>query len=184
MFDKVVFDIDDTLWGLNKRVCHRAHVPFQNITTFLVGDNKNLTKDQIEAVVSQYWYPATWTNIKWYKGIDKIKDLEKNYKCEVYLYTNCATEELAKLKVEQAHIATGLPYDRIIANVTNQHHRKRSLEGTYIFVDDSPYNIEQSTAAHVLTLNKPWNKTVYRDVKRFNYLNEIIDYIPTLLQRR
>ena len=93
-------------------------------------------------------------------------------------------KELAKLKVEQAHIATGLPYDRIIANVTNQHHRKRSLEGTYIFVDDSPYNIEQSTAAHVLTLNKPWNKTVYRDVKRFNYLNEIIDYIPTLLQRR
>ena len=30
---KIIFDVDDTLWNLNKKICKKLHIPYDDIIT-------------------------------------------------------------------------------------------------------------------------------------------------------
>lgn len=43
---KIIFDVDDTLWSLNKKVCTNLNIPYEKIITFSVYENPLLTKNE------------------------------------------------------------------------------------------------------------------------------------------
>ena len=101
-YKKIVFDLDDTLWDLNKRVCKRANIEPHKITTFLMTDNPNLTEEQKKAILSSFANPEVWNNIEWSRGAKSIRELEAlGY--DVYVNSNCMNEEVASLKRELIH---------------------------------------------------------------------------------
>lgn len=76
----------------------------------------------------------------------------------------------------------GLSNNQIILNVVSNTLIKKKTDNTFIFVDDSAYNIEQSKATHNLVLDAKWNSVINTaNYERYASLNSIIDRCEELL---
>lgn len=173
----VVFDLDDTLWDLNKRACNITGINFNKLTTFLLSENPNLSTREKEKLLSIYQNPMLWADIEWSKGAKSIKDLE-NYGAKVYINSNCMNKAVADYKRGFLSKELGLPNNQIILNVSTAT-EKPMLDNMFIFVDDSPFNLKKSTAEFTMTIDKPWNRDIC--VNRFNNIEEIIKKCKALL---
>ena len=182
---KIIFDIDDILWSLNEKAAKMANIEYDNLTSFSVPLNTNLTKEEAERLTSVYDNPKLFENIVWFDGIKRIDSLP----AEVHIVSNIFHKEVDTLKRTQLHSVTNIPDERIHLNLVTDATKKTIPEDTYIFVDDSPYNIAASNATHNIMLKRPWNQSANgkeiignKPVTMFDTLNEIIDYIETLLK--
>ena len=54
MIKKIVYDIDDTLWGLNKKVSENLGIDENKITSFRIQDNHLLSKEIQTAILKEY----------------------------------------------------------------------------------------------------------------------------------
>lgn len=181
---KVVFDLDDTLWRLNERAANIAGIDSNLLNCFLVTENTLLTPDQKERVLKIYQSKSLWDNISYESGYERLKDLEQ-YDCKVYINSNCITKEVADYKRSFLSKDLGLPDKQIILNVEKSSTEKEMLDNTYIFIDDSPFNIANSNAKYTIIPNRLWNQDVKNDhtiLIRCDTLNEIIDTIIGLLK--
>lgn len=155
---KVIFDVDDTLWSLNKRVSEITGIDYGKFTVFLVHDNTNLTEDEKQEMLRLYADTDTFRDIEWDDGIEHIGSIP----ADIYINSNNSTEEIAKVKREQLHSVLEIPDNHIVMNITGL--KKSSItkkiidEDTYILVDDSLHNIEMSTAVYNIVIRKPWNQ--------------------------
>ena len=85
-----------------------------------------------------------------------------------------------------------IPKENIIINVLDNKEKikeKRIAKDTYIFVDDSPYNILTSDAVYNFMLKQPWNQTEeaqklisHKNVEFFDNFSEIIHRIQELIK--
>lgn len=155
---KVIFDVDDTLWSLNKRVAKITGIDYDKLTIFSVHDNTNLTENEKQEMLRVYADTDTFRDIKWDDGIEHIGSIP----ADIYINSNNSTEEIAKVKREQLHGILDIPDDHIVMNITGL--KKSSItkkvidEDTYILVDDSLHNIEMSTAVYNIVIRRPWNQ--------------------------
>lgn len=155
---KVVFDVDDTLWSLNKRVSGITGIDYDKLTIFSVHDNVNLTEEEKQKMLRVYADTDTFRDIKWDASIEYIGSIAAN----IYINSNNSTEEIAEVKRKQLHSVLNIPDDHIIMNITGL--KKSSItkkvidEDTYILVDDSLHNIEMSTAVYNIVIRRPWNQ--------------------------
>ena len=74
-------------------------------------------------------------------------------------------------------------------NVVNDFKSKILPKDTYIFVDDSPYNISKSNAVYNIMIKRPWNISNEANellkntsVIMCDSLNEVIDTIENILK--
>ena len=182
MSKKIVFDVDDILWPLNKRVAERTGVDFNKLCTFSIFENPLLSESEKERVLKAYGDSNIFKNITWYSGAEKIMALEK-YGVRVYINSNCYQKEIADLKYDQIHKLVDIPDSQLILNVFDinlEGHKKKEIgENVLAFIDDSPHNLMAARAESLYTLNRPWNMTVSElnniNIKRFNTLDEIIN---------
>ena len=146
---KVIFDVDDTLWSLNKRVARITGIDYNKLTIFSVHDNTNLTEKEKQEMLRVYADTDTFRDIEWDDGIEHIN-------------SNNSTEEIAKVKREQLHSILNIQDDHIIMNITGLKKSsitKKVIDGdTYILIDDSLHNIEMSTAVYNIIIRRPWNQ--------------------------
>lgn len=180
---KIVFDLDDTLWNLNKRACELTGIDYNKITTFKATENRNLTIDEKNKLLNMYQNPSLWDHITYCKGAEYIHKLEK-LGVKVYINTNCMTKSVADFKRKFLSRDLHLPNDQIIIKVEESTNHKILDSDVFIFVDDSSFNIEKSTAKYTIIPNKPWNQTVVNnnsDLLRFNSLIDIINCIEILV---
>lgn len=157
---KVVYDVDDVLWGLNVRVAKLMGIDIKMITHFKVWDNKLLSSTQHDQMLSIYHDNKTFENIVWHDGIEELPEFEKAG-VEVCINSNCLTERMAVLKTEQLLAKIPLKKENIKCNVidTSTCTKKKIDEDTDILVEDSPYNIAQSPAKINILISCPWNMT-------------------------
>lgn len=153
---KVVFDIDDTAWGLNDRVCSMLSIDINNILDFYIKNNNRLSESQQKSLLDSYSDYKVFENIKWYDGFTSIFDLEK-FNCYVFINSNCSTLDVKNTKLVELVDKLHFPSDRIILNIISDSKNKRLDDDIYIFVDDSPFNIAKSNAVYNIALRKPWN---------------------------
>ena len=175
---KVVFDLDDTLWALNKRACEMANVDYNKIDTFKLTENKLLTDEEKSRMLKIYNSIDLWKNIKWEDGVTDLMSL-KQFGAKVYINSNCLNQEVADFKRSFLHKELGIPDDQIILNIMTDVKVKPLDNDMYIFIDDSPYNINNSKAKYNIIPNRPWNKSV--EGYRCNTLKEIIELCKSLL---
>ena len=187
--DKVVFDIDDILWPLNKRIANLYNIDHNALVTYSIFDNPILNDIQKDCVLKAYSNPELFKDINWFPGADMIMDLEK---CgvKVFLNSNCFHKEIAKLKYEQIHKLIDIPDSQFILNVYGEdviegHKDKNIGDGVFAFVDDSPHNLIKANAQYLYTLNRPWNINCPNleaiTILRFDNLMDIITDIKCRL---
>lgn len=180
---KVVFDIDDTSWGLNERVCSLLGIDINDITDFYIKNNSKLTSEQKQQLIVNYSDESIFENIVWYDGFTDIFELE-SLGCEVYINSNCNTVGVKNAKYQQLIEDLQFPVNRVILNIVSDPKDKVLDDDIFILVDDSPFNIAKSTAKYNIALTKPWNTSesgleIIGD-KKVIYCNSFIDIIDTV----
>lgn len=188
MNKKVVFDVDDILWGLNKRSAKIAGIDYNKLTVYSASDNYNLTDSEKEKLISAYSSPSTFEEIKWYRGIEELPKLEE-LGAEVYINSNSFNAEIAELKREQLKSVLDFDDDRFILNIISDCKKKDIGDDVFCFVDDSPYNIKRSTAKYNIMIKLPWNSSESakeiigdKDVIMADNLEEVIELVNNLLK--
>lgn len=179
----IVFDLDDTLWNLNKHACELTGINYEKLTTFYASENNLLTNEEKIKLLNIYQNPILWKDITL---IDKAKDIHL-LECladdiKVYIISNCMNDRVKDYKRSFLSNIFNLPEDQIILNVTQE--PKKVLEDTYIFIDDSPYNVMQSKAKYTVIPNKPWNQNIKNpntNLFRFNNFNSILQFIILII---
>ena len=178
---KVVFDLDDTLWPLNKRACKLANVDFDKIRNFALSENPLVTEDERERLSKVYNSVELWKEIHWFEGARDLKQLEQ-YNAKVYINSNCLNQDVIDLKRNFLSKELNIPDDQIILNLIKSAKDKPLDDDMFIFVDDSPFNIIKSTATYNIVPNKPWNQNIDKYVIRINSLPEIIHFCKQVLK--
>lgn len=181
MLKTCIFDLDDTLWGLNLKVSRLTGIDIKKIDTYSIETSTRLTKDEIKSIKERYFDPMTWKNIEYFDGIERLANL-KNFGARVIINSNCANQAVVDYKRSILSKDLGIPDDQIILNVITPT-LKKNTTGAFIFVDDSSSNIESSKAQHNLVLDTSWNHTILSEnYERFTSLNGIIDRCEELLR--
>lgn len=182
---KVVFDIDDTLWGLNKRIANVLNIDENKLHTFVITDNKLLTEKEKNRVLNEYHNEKIFENIDWYDGIENILKI-KNFGVQVFINSNCMTQTMANNKINQLLQVVDIPKENIKCNIIESKSvtRKTIDLDTDILIDDSPYNIANSPAKLNIIINHPWNITdeaekIMKNKKiiRFDNLNQVNNFL-------
>lgn len=182
---KVVFDVDDVLWGLNEKSCSVTGINPDDIVTFRIMENPILNMEQKKRIYESYGNPDVFKNIQWYSGVEKI-NLLADYGIDVYINSNSLTEEIRNLKYKQLREILNIPEERITLNIIGVgcYKPKPITEEIAIFVDDSPHNIAGSFAQLNLMPTKPWNKrkesmeeATGKNIIKMECLDEIMEYI-------
>lgn len=185
---KIIFDVDDTLWGLNKKICKKLHISYDIITTYSAYDNYKLTKKEQVLMLKEYGNPKMFQNISWFQDVEKLNELN----ADIYINSNSSNQECTNQKLKELLKILQIPKENIIINVLDNKEKikeKRIAKDTYIFVDDSPYNILTSDAVYNFMLKQPWNQTEeakklisHKNVEFFDNFSEIIQRIQELIK--
>ncbi len=152
---KVVFDVDDILWALNKRMTEMAGIDFSKLTVYSVLENKNLTDDERQRAYNIYMNHELFENIEWYPGIERINQLD----ADISINSNSFCDKASMLKRQQLHDVLTLPDEKIIIRTITDEKKKEMDDDIFIFIDDSPYNIAASKATYNIVLQQPWNSS-------------------------
>lgn len=186
---KIIFDVDDTLWSLNKKVCMNLNIPYEKIITFSVYENPLLTKNEKKKMLNAYGNPELFKDILWFDGIKRINQLND---VDIYINSNSVNEECTKCKYKQLTSILKIPSNHILINtidIKNENVTKKDIDkDAYIFVDDSPHNVSLSNAKYNIMIKTPWNQSASAKqlIKNKNVifcenLNEVIDVIEHLI---
>lgn len=187
---KIIFDMDDTLWSLNKRICQHTGIPYEKIITFSIHENPLLTESEKQITLSSYGNTAMFENIEWFDGISQLNDMIHDENINVFINSNSINETCSALKRRQLHEILDLPDDHIIINDINGKKKnviQKTIDSdTYIFVDDSPHNVAMSPAEYNIMIKTPWNqsdagKTIVKD-KNVIYCDDFNHVLKTIYE--
>lgn len=146
---KVVFDVDDTLWSLGEAVAQKLGIERERyFYHFKVTENPKLTEKERAAVIAAYADARFFREIEFFPGIAEILRPQE-LGARVIIKSNSFSEEIAKLKIQQLLAAVpGLKPEDIKMNIIDysRTHGKTIDDDATIFVDDSPFNIATSPA--------------------------------------
>lgn len=187
---KIIFDMDDTLWSLNKRICQHTGIPYEKIITFSIPENPLLTESEKQMTLSSYGNIAMFENIKWFDGVSQLNNMIHDENINLFINSNSSNEACSALKRRQLHKILDIPDDHIIMNVIGSK-KKNSIQKTIdsdtcIFIDDSPHNIAMSPAEHNIMIKTPWNqsdagKTIVKD-KNVIYCDDFNHILKTIYE--
>ena len=181
----IVFDLDDTLWHLNKRASELTGIDFNKLKTFVTRENPLLTEEEKTILLDIYANPILWEKIEWIDGAKSIYSFEQLADdIRIYIISNCMNQQVADYKRSFLSKELGIPDNQIILNVSIGAKKKKMIDNVYIFVDDSPYNIADSKAKYTIIPNKPWNQNVENSntkLLRIDDFNDILNVVKFLI---
>lgn len=187
---KIIFDMDDTLWSLNKRICQHTGIPYEKIITFSIHENPLITESEKQMTLSSYGNPAMFENIEWFDGVNQLNNMIHDENINVFINSNSANETCSALKRRQLHEILDIPDDHIIINTTGCKKKtviQKTIDSdTYIFVDDSPHNVAMSPAKYNIMIKTPWNqsdagKAIVKD-KNIIYCDDFHHVLKTIYE--
>ena len=153
----VVFDMDDVMHLFNEHVSRITDVPYKKFTSFNVYKNTDFTEEEKQRVLDAYRNPDTYRNIRFVRPVvNLINRLHLRPDVHVKVVSNCASRDIRDIKYEQLRAVLDLADRDIVLHVIDmetESFRKEMPEGVFLFVDDSPYNIEASDAVHRIMEN-------------------------------
>lgn len=156
----VIFDVDDTGWGLNDKVCNILGIDISKIKNFYIKHNEELNENEKKLLLEKYSDSKVFENIEWYEGFESIFDLEQ-LGCTVHINSNCNTQAVKETKHIELVDKLGFPDEKVTLNIIADAKNKNLDDDIYILVDDSPFNIAKSKAMYNIALKKPWNTSKY-----------------------
>lgn len=158
----IIFDMDDVMWDLNRRVSKRTKIPYEKFTMFSFYKNPNFTEEEKHQILKAYEDPNTFRNIPFKREIIALINRIHNEHpdCTVQIVSNCSSKQIRDLKMEQLLGIVDIPEKSIhlhLIDIETQSEQKKFPENVYLLVDDSPHNIAISDALYRVMPKKPFN---------------------------
>lgn len=166
---KAVFDIDDTCWGFNDKVCHLTGIDKQKIITYNFNKNPLLSNEEKEKLRKAYSDETIFEHIKFYPDFGQVKRLMAAG-IDVFFNSNCGNKKIKELKYQQIKASIDVPGNHIILNIiddTGIHCKKEIGEDIDFFVDDNPDHIAESGAKFNFMMLQPWNEDG-QDIEKYS----------------
>lgn len=69
---KIVFDVDDILWGLNDKICEQNNIDIEKLHSYRISTIDELTSTEKALITKGHNDPNTFKDIGWYDGIEKL----------------------------------------------------------------------------------------------------------------
>lgn len=156
----IIYDIDDVLWGLNRRVSERLGFNYDDITDF---DYKytDLDAELIKKIYQAYNDRETFRDMGFYDGVEDLLEVEKLG--ATVLINSCAcSEEVVEQKyyeIQKILPKVNLKHVEIYSPDSKDRHVKTIGPDVLVFVDDNPHNVAKSQAKYTIVPRKPWNSS-------------------------
>lgn len=158
MAKKIIYDIDDVLWGLNARMTERLGLDYDMITDVDYGCT-NFSETDTARIFRAYEDASIFTDMDFYPGIERLLDVEQ-YGVEVHINSCACSDAVVRQKRQElSRVLPKLCSERlnIYSIAGQQKHAKRIDQSTLVFIDDGPHNIAHSEAKYNIMPRKPWN---------------------------
>lgn len=162
----VVYDMDDVLWGYSEVAARYAGISLSEWTDFHIEKIEALAEEkrkELRAVVGRTDF---YDEIEFYPGVEDILQIcELSERVHVIINSNVISQEAAIIKRQRLmETIPGISDQNMVFGLVGNGEKKTMLNkridpGTFIFVDDSPYNILTSPAVANIMPQKPWNTT-------------------------
>lgn len=155
---EIIYDVDDVLWPLVDRVFARLNIPLEKETDFDFQSNPALTANEKQAILTGFSDPHTFDDMNFYPQLSEILQVEE-LGARVYINSNSYSADIIERKRAQIQAQLpNFPSERLTLNLITDHANKKQIRAnTFIFVDDSPYNIALSNALINILPEKNWN---------------------------
>ena len=125
----IVFDLDDTLWHLNKRASELTGIDFNKLKTFVTKENPLLTEEEQTILLDIYANPILWEKMEWIDGAKSIYSFEQLADdIKVYIVSNCMNQQVADYKRSFLSKELSIPDNQIILNVSMGAKKKKMIE--------------------------------------------------------
>lgn len=188
---KVFYDVDDILHNLTERTAAHVGVDMNLWVDYHIQESLYYTPEQISHIVRTFEEPNIFQEMQFYPGTEAIL-APRQLGAYVGLNTNSFTQAVADTKMPQ--LLARVPHlceSDVINNICGATGalRKELDPQTFIFVDDSPYNIAKSPAQVNVMMKKPYNVTPHayevmqgKRVFQFDTLTEINNFVYYVTQ--
>ena len=160
----VVYDMDDVLWGYTEVAARHAGINFEHWTDFHVEEIMELSEAERKAVRAVIGRSDYYEEIEFYPGVEEIfRPCSLSERVRVQINSNVVSEEAREIKIRRLRqVLPNLADDDVVFGLVQCGKPKSTLKKridprTYIFIDDSPYNIAGSPAKINLMPTRPWN---------------------------
>lgn len=191
-----VYDVDDICHPQGRRVSNELGFDFERWTSFYIEKMPGVSAEMCDRLRQKISSTDAFTDMIFYDGVEDIlKPEELDPRVEVVFNTKSPSKEAAELKVTQLmEKIPELSRDKITSVIMKNSDETRFKvlpEDTFIFVDDSPYNLGASIAQVNVTMIKPWNTSQCgldlirgRNVAFFPTLRQINDFVYFRIKAR
>lgn len=186
----VVYDVDDTLWGLDDLLYEDIGLSLDSSTVYSVGNNPNLTEEQKLYLLKGYADPEVFKRCQWYSGFERVFDLEVSSEASIWISSANFNERVKDVKFHR--LTSEIP------NI-NPEHVKLTVGTSYyqgrvpgdVLVDDSLENVLKSNFKFNVLLDKPHNRISFKElseqcpekiVVRVNNLNQAVDAVEKIVR--
>lgn len=154
---RVVYDVDDTLWNLNKTICEIYGIDFEKCISYHIDENTKLTEQEKITFLNAYRNPYIFARCKFYEGCERIFDLEKNGLAEVWISSANLNKSVKEIKEKRlANEIPNINMEHVKLTFANEIYQGR-VNG-YILIDDSILNIEKEDFPYNILIDMPYNR--------------------------
>lgn len=147
---EIVYDVDDVLWSLLRRVTGRLGIDYEKASRiFKINENTALSPREQEAIFAAFGDATMFEEIEFLAGAEEILR-PRELGAVVKIKSNSFSTRIAELKTTQllAHIPGLAPEDLMMPAIDGktETYQKKFDETMTILVEDSPYNVALSHA--------------------------------------
>lgn len=178
----VVFDVDDVMHDLNRRVAERTQIPYEKFVTFYPKENPVMTEEEKRRVLMAYQDPKTFEDIDFcLPVIDLVNRIYHEYPdYQVHIISNNTNEKIRDVKLRQLQKVLDLPEEQLHMHVIHiEESKKKCLpKNIFLIVDDSYHNLKMADAQHKIMPARKHNETVLDENGRLN--GEYVDRPETV----
>lgn len=181
----VVYDVDDTLWSLNGTICEIHGIDLEKMVSYRVLDNDLLTEDEKNAVFKGYGDTEIFRQCKFYDGVERIFDLEKDGLANVWISSANLSDYIRNVKMERlSNEIPNINMSHVELTVGANAYQGR-VPG-YILVDDSLHNIRNSNFEWNILIDMPHNRDLTgfedKNIIRAFSLAEAVDIVEKIIK--
>lgn len=181
----IVYDVDDTLWSLNGTICEIHGIDLEKMVSYRVLDNDLLTEDEKNAVFKGYGDTEIFRQCKFYDGIERIFDLEKDGLANVWISSANLSDYIRDVKMERlSNEVPNINMSHVALTVGASAYQGR-VPG-YILVDDSLHNIRNSNFEWNILIDMPHNRDLTgfedKNIIRAFSLAEAVDIVEKIIK--
>jgi len=185
---KAVYDVDDTLWGLNEQAYKLAGLTVDDAKYYRVQENPLLTDEQRKLIMDGFCDPEVFKRCVFYEGYTRIFDIDRDGKAHVHI--SSANTNFEVMNIKKPRLINEVPNikpDNIKMTILTGSHLGQEREPGDILVDDNILNIIKSNFPYNILMSQPHNRNIImpfdKNIIRVESLMQAVDIVESIIEK-